>query len=152
MTFDAAAPEFATSSIDLLHIDGRHFYDDVKHDFETWAPKLMRPGIVLFHDTRVLDRGFGVHRLWSEIRGAYPSFEFPHGHGLGVLAVGESLPPSLVAFFELAKDATAAGHIRAAYERLGASLEEPAKRGRQAFKTGWRTQARRGMHQLLGRA
>src|SRR5215831_11810752 len=35
-TFDRAISEFADWSIDLLHIDGRHSYADVKHDFETW--------------------------------------------------------------------------------------------------------------------
>ena len=38
-TFDRALGQFEDGSVDLLHIDGRHFYEDVKHDFETWKPR-----------------------------------------------------------------------------------------------------------------
>jgi len=33
--FDEAVDTFTDGSIDLLHIDGRHFYDDVRRDFAT---------------------------------------------------------------------------------------------------------------------
>jgi len=69
MTFDDAVKDFADRSIDILHIDGRHFYEDVKHDYESWRPKLSDRAVVLFHDTQVRDRNFGVYRLWDEIRG-----------------------------------------------------------------------------------
>ena len=102
-TFDAAATNFADASIDLLHIDGLHTYDAVRHDWELWKPKVNPNGIVLFHDTNVRERDFGVWRLWEELRNSHRHFEFLHGHGLGVLALGAEIPNELSAFLTCAE-------------------------------------------------
>lgn len=85
-SFDEALGQFADDSIGLLHIDGLHTYDAVRHDFGQWLPKVIPGGIVLLHDIVPRHQDFGVWRLWDEIKSEFPdTFEFHHSWGLGVV-------------------------------------------------------------------
>lgn len=93
-TFDEALSSFADNSVSLLHIDGLHTYEAVKHDFDSWYPKVAEGGLILFHDTNARHReDFGVWLLWDEIKTRYRyTLEFDHSWGLGVLVKGDTLP------------------------------------------------------------
>lgn len=130
-TFDDALAHFGDRTIDLLHIDGFHTFEAASHDFETWLPKMSERGIVIFHDVNVRERGFGVWRFWEAAKNNYPSFEFLHSHGLGVLAVGEDLPVDLQTLFSANEAQTAA--LRQFFHTLADRIELVGKQGAQTI-------------------
>jgi GT2 family glycosyltransferase/glycosyltransferase involved in cell wall biosynthesis len=117
--FADARSFFPDASIELLHIDGRHYYDDVREDFLSWRGKLAENAIVLFHDTNVREHEFGVWKFFRELRDEYRAFEFKHGHGLGVLATGQ-IPDGLEHLFS--GDPQEAHAVRETYSALGLSI------------------------------
>ena len=83
--FADVLPRFTTGSVDILHIDGSHTYDAVKGDFTAWFDRVSSSGVILLHDTAIHDRGFGVYRLWNELKEHFTTLEFHHSCGLGVV-------------------------------------------------------------------
>ena len=134
-TFDNALNCFEAGSIDLLHIDGFHTYEAVKHDYETWLPKLARNAVVLFHDTDVRERNFGVYQLWSEITQHKSHFAFLHGHGLGVLGLGSKCTNEVQLLFDARSSPESTAQIRNVFSSLGQALRAPELRRLIASET-----------------
>ena len=93
MTFDEALDSFLDNSINLLHIDGSHSYDDVKHDWLTWKDKVKEDGVVFFHDVGedlLFGEKMGSHIFWEELKAEMPyTLEFGFSNGLGILFMRE---------------------------------------------------------------
>lgn len=123
--FTNTRADFSPASVDLLHIDGRHGYDDAREDYEQWRDTVRDGGVILFHDIAERSEGFGVWRLWNEVAEPGRSFAFEHGHGLGVLAVGDVAREPLRVLFEA--DEVVASRIRADFERLGGVIADLAR-------------------------
>lgn len=132
MLFADALKHFDNESIDLLHIDGLHTYDAVKEDFTTWYPKVKPGGVILFHDVYARMMDFGAWKYWQEIAKQYPSFEFRHGFGLGVLRKPGGAPansPLLKLLFEGSEQDHA--ELRALYVHAAKHFELARKAAKQ---------------------
>lgn len=92
-TFDEAIADFEDNSIELLHIDGSHHYEDAKHDFETWFSKVKNDGVIMFHDIssdKMYGEIMGSHNFWEELKQEFKlTFQFDFSYGLGILFLSE---------------------------------------------------------------
>ena len=120
--------QFEDGSIDLLHIDGLHTYEAVKHDFETWLPKMSRAGSSCSMTRTFTNEASAFIGYSAELEGRYPAFEFLHHFGLGVLGVGGDLKGPILRLFQAHGDQTIRMRVQTCYERLGLAVQEQCTR------------------------
>jgi methyltransferase family protein len=137
MLFDEAIEHFESGTIDLLHIDGIHTYEAVRHDFETWWPKVRRGGIVLLHDTFKRNTDFGVWKLLNELSQELPTAEFRHSNGLGVILKPGATPgPGLIPLL-FSREEDAFERLRRYYEICADHLEHQFWSERRRNPADW---------------
>jgi len=127
MGFSDALDRIEDGSIDLLHIDGQHFYEDVRRDFLEWQPKLSETAIVLIHDTQLfnLDPSARVNEFLRDLGQFIPVFEFPHCYGLGVAACGSAIPHAIGPLFN--GDPVLAGWLKGCYAAIALTMGKPRR-------------------------
>jgi hypothetical protein len=118
-SFQDALQRFDDCSIDLLHVDGSHHYEQVKVDTLSWLPKLTDDCIILFHDTR-LGSPAGVGMFFEQLSQGRRSFEFFHSSGLGILAL-RLVPDRMQILFDANR--AVADRIRHIYWTLGFTID-----------------------------
>jgi hypothetical protein len=123
-SFADAVSHFSDKSVDLLHIDGVHRFEAVQRDFESWLPRLSDQALVLIHHSNVRESNFGVFRLVEQLREYYPLFEFVHGHGLTVVAVGTKQSDLVARLFHAPDDRYFRYVVREVFGRLGRSCAD----------------------------
>ncbi|QDV39613.1 glycosyltransferase [Tautonia plasticadhaerens] len=95
-----ALARFEEGAVDLLHLVGSPLLGDTVAVLDDWLPKMSPRGVALLHGTRSDDRPGGTRRAWTRVKDRFPAVEFPHGGGLGMLAVGGEIPDRLRPLFE----------------------------------------------------
>jgi hypothetical protein len=71
MTSKSFSSKYVKRRYGYIYIDGDHSYEGVKNDYLSFWPKLIKHGIMSFHDITLTgiheESKFGVYRLWKEI-------------------------------------------------------------------------------------
>ena len=127
--FESFIAQVDDGSVDLLQIDARHAFEDIETLFKSWQSKLSDRAVVLFQGITASDAVSGIGTLWNELENTYPSFKFNHGQGLGLVAIGENIVPSLQAVVS-GNEGVSGKIVRSFFNSLGHNLADPGSAGR----------------------
>ncbi|MGH9834160.1 MAG: class I SAM-dependent methyltransferase, partial [Blastocatellia bacterium] len=123
---EEAAAYFPDGSIDLLHINVAH---DGQRLFVTWTPKLSRQGVVMIQGQQTTRQAKRRNDFQAAKALARAHFEFIHGGGFKVLAVGEAVSEEFLEFLTAAVEEPE--KTRGFFANLGRALAERLQARRQ---------------------
>ncbi|HEV8392361.1 MAG TPA: class I SAM-dependent methyltransferase [Dongiaceae bacterium] len=112
---------FEDGTVDLLSIDATESGAFARH-YESWLPKLSKRAVILVYGIDDPSTDNSALELWNALKDRHRHFEFVQGAGLGVLGVGNDLPPALQHLFSLDAIAPRALEVREMFARLGGSV------------------------------
>ncbi|MEZ5829717.1 MAG: hypothetical protein R3D05_00885 [Dongiaceae bacterium] len=115
-----AFERFEVGTVDLLSIEATESAAFTEQ-WDSWLPKLSKRAVVLVYGIDDPSSHNSALELWNALVDRYPHFEFVQGSGLGILGVGEDLPPALHHLFSLDAIAPRALEVREMFARLGSS-------------------------------
>ncbi|APW60259.1 glycosyltransferase [Paludisphaera borealis] len=118
---------FADHSIDLMVLADAEKVETFQRDLDAWASKLSDRAVLLLPRTGVQRRGLGSYHLFHELASRHKTFEFTHGDGFGLVAMGAKVPERLRPLFEAHEVPPLRNEIRLVYARLGQSLIDRMK-------------------------
>ncbi|WP_165073527.1 glycosyltransferase [Paludisphaera rhizosphaerae] len=117
---DECVDAFDDATIDVLHLATSEDAEAFLSAFDAWRPKLSDRAVLILPRTCVSGRSGGAD-AFRKLAARHPSFEFTHGEGLGLIAVGSMIPRRLQALFDADAIPARRNIIRSIYARLGAA-------------------------------
>ena len=115
---------FPDRSIDLIHPSDPGGVARFQRDLDAWRTKFSERAILLLPQTNIPGREGGSRDFHDDLARRHPSFEFTHGDGFGLIALGEAPPERVRALFDADGIPELRDAIRLAYARLGHGLAE----------------------------
>ena len=89
MTSKDFAKKYPKGRYGYVYIDGDHSYKGAKLDYKLFWPRLKKGGFMAFHDVAVKEwgrlKGFGVWKLWQEIKSEHKIIFPLRQSGLGII-------------------------------------------------------------------
>ena len=119
-----AIQQFDEGSIDLLLLNISADDDSVDYLIDRWFSRLSSQGIVLLPGIARREPGCHVFRIFEKLKAQYPYFVFHHGEGLGLLAIGQELPPLLENLINAVKSPASSRVVQDIFARLGRSCRD----------------------------
>lgn len=119
-----AIQQFNEHSIDLLLLNIAPQDESIDDLIGRWLPRLSSKGVILMPGIARREPGCQTFRAFEALADRYPHFAFYHGAGLGLLAVGDDLPPLVHNLLGALESAEAARELQEVFGRLGCGCQD----------------------------